>query len=446
MTRPEYKYAINRAGLNLSYCTLGDGPNTILWVPNFVGRVDVLWLNPSMNRFLGRLATVGRLVAFDMAGMGGSDPIAPDELPTMEQWMDDVRVILDAESIERVTLICMDSAAAPGALFAATHPDRVSGMVLFGSFARLERDDDYPLGIPRELRERAVDGWMRVWGTGKQLTITSPSLANDEITREWSAFIERASGPRRLWRPIFEMIAQIDIRDVLPAIRVPTLVMHRTDDHWVNVELGRWLAQHIPGARFAELPGDDHYPFFGDSEAVLREIRAFVSGEHDVAGAEDRALATLLFTDIVDSTARAADLGDSQWRVLLDRHDDGVRAALGRFRGREVKTMGDGFLATFDGPARAVRCALEITDLARAIGLQVRAGLHTGEIEIRGEDVAGIAVALAARVAASAGPGEVLTSQTVKDLTIGSGLAFDDRGAYALKGLPGEWRLYAVTP
>lgn len=445
MARPEFKYAVNRAGLNLSYCTLGDGSPHILWVPNFVGRVDTFWLNPSLTRFLTRLAAFGRLTAFDMAGTGGSDPIAPDELPTMEQWMDDVRAVLDAESIERVTLFAMDSAGAVATVFAATHPDRVESLILFGSYARLESAEGYPIGYPPELRARGIDRWMRMWGTGGQLEWTAPSVADDPTAREWMGFVERASGPRRMWRATFEGIAAIDVRDVLPVVRVPTLVLHRSGDRWLGPEHGRYLAENIAGARYVEIEGDDHYPWFGDTDPILREVRGFISGASDAAGDDDRALATLLFTDIVDSTARAATMGDARWRDLLDRHDDGVRAALQRFRGREVKTTGDGFLATFDGPARAVRCALSIREVARDLGIEVRAGLHTGEVEMRGEDVSGLSVALASRVASLAGAGEVLVSQTVKDLTIGSGLGFDEHGTHEMKGVPGEWRLYAAS-
>lgn len=438
-------YAINSAGLHVAYWTVGDGPPDIVWVPNFVGSGDAFWLWEPMARYFRRLASMGRLTHFDCSGTGGSDPIEPGRIPTMEQWMDDIRVVLDAVGIERATLFAMDSGGPFATLFAATHPDRVAGLILAGAFARLERAPDYPAGWPPEARDQGIEFWLSIWGTGGQLEITAPDLAGDESAREWFGLVERIGGPPRMRRAIFEMITAIDIRDVLPAVRVPTLVVHRTGDRWIRVEHGRYLGEHIPGARYVELPGDDHYPFVGDSDAILAEVREFVTGARDEHADEERVLATVLFTDIVDSTSRAAELGDRKWRDLLDRHDDGVRDALRRFRGREVKTTGDGFFATFDGPARAVRCARSISDLGRSLGVEIRAGLHCGEVEIRGDDVGGISVHVGARVAAMARPSEVLVSQTVKDLTIGSGLTFDDRGSHTLKGVPGEWRVYSVA-
>lgn len=440
------KYVKNAAGLHIAYWTLGDSQPDLIWVPNFTGNADVMWQWEPLARFLGEVASLGRLVQFDSAGTGGSDPIEPDALPTMEQWMDDVRCVMDAEDIERATLLSMDSGGPVATLFAATHPDRCAGLMLFDSFARLEQAPDYPIGNPQNEREAALDGWEAVWGTGKQVNLTVPELADDEEFRAWCAFLERASGPYRMRRPIFEMISRLDVRDVLPAVRVPTTVVHRTGDRFIRIAHGRYLAEHIPGARFVEVPGTSHYPFFGDTEPILREIREFVTGSRESPDADDeRILATVLFTDIVDSTKRAVEIGDRRWREVLDRHDAIVRDSLQRFRGREIKSTGDGFLATFDGPARAVRCARAIRDVARSAGIDIRAGLHTGEIEIRGEDVGGLSVHVGARVSALAGGGEVFVSQTVKDLTIGSGLTFDERGAHELKGVPGEWRVYSVV-
>jgi len=443
--KPRYAYVQNASGLNVSYLTLGRGSQDIVWMPNFTGRMDAAWLNPILQRFLRRLASIGRLLSFDTSGTGGSDPIPPDQLPTMEQWMDDIRAVMDAEGSERATLFAMDSAGALAMVFAATHPDRVQRLVLANSYARLASDHDYPLGFPLEAQRAGVEWWLKRWGTGTQLELTAPSIAGDESYRDWMGFVERSSAPRRMWRAIFEMIGSIDVRHVLPAIRVPTLVIHRAGDRWIPAALGRFVADSIAGARFVEVPGEDHYPWLGDTEPIFAEVRPFVTGPNVLAFDEDRALATLLFTDIVGSTARAAEIGDARWRDLLDRHDDGVRIALDRFRGREIKTTGDGFLASFDGPARAVRCALAIAAFARDLGIEVRAGLHTGEVELRGDDIAGLSVALASRVAALAGPGQVLTSQTVKDLTIGSGLGFDDRGMHTLKGVPGEWRVFEAS-
>ena len=445
MDKPRYKYVENAAGLNISYLTLGRASPDIVWMPNFTGRLDAVWLNPINRRFLSRLASIGRLLTFDTSGTGGSDPIAPDQLPTMEQWMDDIRAVMDAEGSERATLFAMDSAGSLAMVFAATHPDRVSSLILTNSYARLERDDDYPFGYSPEQKQSGVDWWLKRWGTGLQLELTGPSVAGDEDYRDWMAFIERASSPKRMWRAVFEMIASIDVRDVLPAIRVPTLVIHRAGDRWIRPEMGRYLADQISGARFVEVPGEDHYPWLGDTEPILQEVRTFVTGAQGPAAEDDRSLATLLFTDIVGSTSHAAELGDAQWRNLLDRHDDAVRGALQRFRGREIKTTGDGFFASFDGPARAVRCARVVTDAARELGMEVRAGLHTGEVEARGSDVTGLSVHLAARVAALAGPGQIFVSQTVKDLTIGSGLLFEERGAHTLKGIPGQWQVYELV-
>lgn len=442
MTRPPIKYVQNSTGQHLAYWTFGEGSPDIVWVPNFVGHTDAYWMHEPMAQFLRRVASIGRLTTFDRAGTGGSDPIEPDELPTMEQWMDDVRAVMDAEGIERPVLLAMDAGGPIACTFAATHPDRCSALVLVASFARLERSDDTPFGYPPELRGKAIDAWLELWGNGGQIEITAPSVAGQDAWREWFAFMERLSGPVRMRRPIFEIIASLDVRDVLPAVHVPTLVLHRTGDRWVDVEHGRYLARRIPNARLVELPGEDHYPFL-DSDPMLAEIREFLTGARDET-VDDRVLATVLFTDIVDSTVRAAELGDRRWAELLDRHDETVRDALRRFRGREIKTTGDGFLATFDGPARAVRCARAIRDAARALGIEIRAGLHTGEMERRGDDVGGLSVHVGARVAALAQAGEVLVSQTVKDLTIGSGLTFRDRGARELKGIPGEWRIYAL--
>lgn len=443
MSRPPIKYVKNAAGLNVAYWTFGEGPPDILWVPNFTGNCDVLWMHEPLARYLRKLSSIGRLTAFDSSGTGGSDPIEPDKLPTIEQWMDDVRAVMDAEKIDRATLFAFDSGGPVVTTFAATHPDRCASLILVNSYARLQRADDYPPGVPEELNSQAIDFWLSIWGTGSQLAITAPSLADDESWREWFAMLERLSGPPMMRRPVFEMISSIDVRDVLPTVHVPTLVIHRTGDRWIRVGHGRYLAEHIADAQYIELQGDDHYPFIGDTESILREVRAFVGGAREEF-VEDRVLATVLFTDIVDSTKHAARLGDQRWRDLLDRHDDAVRDALGLFRGREVKTTGDGFLATFDGPARAVRCARKVKDTAHSMGIEIRAGLHCGEMEMRRDDVGGLAVHVGARVAALAGAGEVLVSQTVKDLTIGSGLSFVDRGVQSLKGIPGEWRIYAL--
>lgn len=443
MKRPPIKYAKNLAGRNVAYWTFGEGPPDILWMSNFSGVNDGTWMWEPTARFLRGMSSIARTTHFDCSGTGGSDPIEGNRIPTLEDWMDEARIVMDAEGIERATLVGVDSGGPASIVFAATHPDRCAGLFLFNTFATLTRDDEYPFGYPAELRDKAIAMWLNQWGTGGQLALTAPSVADDEDMRDWMGFLERMSGPVSMRRPIFEMIAGLDVRPILPTLQVPTLVVHRTRDRWLLPEHGKYLAENIPGARYVEHPGIDHYPFFGDVDAVLAELGEFVTGVRADRHDEERVLATVLFTDIVDSTRLAAEAGDRTWRLTLDRHDNAVRDAIKRFRGREIKTMGDGFLATFDGPARAVRCAHAIRTAAGSLGLQIRAGLHCGEVELRGEDVGGISVHVGSRVAELADPGEVLVSQTVKDLTIGSDLVFQDRGIHELKGVPGDWRVYA---
>jgi class 3 adenylate cyclase len=440
---PNVKFTPNQAGLHVAYSALGQGPPDLLWVPNFTSHVDAWWLMPQGPRFIEGLADIGRLIQFDQPGTGASDSVAPDALPTMEQWMDDVRVVLDAEGVESATLIAEDSAGPVALLFAASHPGRTRGLVLLNSYARMERAPDYPWGFPPEIRAEGLEFWRRIWGTGDQLHITAPSYANDpEVRRVWG-LVERLSASPTMARALFAMIAAIDVREVLPAVRVPTLVLHRVDDPWIRVGHGRYLAEQIPDAEFVELPGDAHYAYaFGDTDEVVARISEFVTGTPREALRTQRVLATLLYTDIVDSTRRAAQLGDAAWRKLLDDHDRLSSRQVKSFRGRIIKSTGDGILASFDGPARAVRCAHAIRTSLRALDIEIRAGLHTGEVELRGEDVGGIAANVAARVVGAAGAGDVLVSQTVKDLTIGSGIDYDDLGAHALKGVPGDWRLY----
>ncbi|MCA1840943.1 MAG: alpha/beta fold hydrolase [Actinomycetota bacterium] len=443
MSRPPIKYAKNAAGLNIAYWTLGDGPPDLVYVPNFVTNVDLLWLFEPVARILRRLASVGRLTEFDTSGTGVSDSIPVDELPTMEQWMDDVRVVMDAEGIERATLISQDSGGPVAALFAATHPDRTAGLVLLGSYARMLSAPDYPWGYPSERRTHALDEFLEMWGTGKQLQVTGPTVADDAAWQEWVGVMERAVSVR-MRRPLFEMLQSVDVRAVLPAVRVPTLVIHRQGDRYIRASLGRFLADNIEGAKYVELPGDDHYWFMGDSGRIVDEIRNFVIGAREDPQETDRVLATLMFTDIVDSTGYAARLGDRRWRELLDRHDEVVRESLRHFRGQEVKATGDGFLATFDGPARAIRCALSLNQQMSSLGIELRTGLHTGEVEQRGEDLGGIAVHIGARVMAEAEPSEILVTGSVPPLVTGSGITFEDQGIRDLRGIPGEWRLFAV--
>lgn len=447
MQRPPILYATNTSGLKIAYWTIGDpsGGVDIVWVPNFGSSADCWWMIPDLADFWHRFSRIGRVTLLDVSGLGGSDPIPLGTLPPLEQWMDDVRCVMDAEGIEKPTLMATDWAGPVALLFAATHPERVSNLILFDSFARFERADDYPAGVPGEYLQTIIDTTVAWWGTGAQFQITAPDLANDAEMREWVAFSERTSIPPSMRRPCFEMFCRIDVRDVLPSVRAPTLVLHRSGDVWIRVEHGRYLADHIAGARLVELDGNDHFPFYGDSDLVIASVREFLTGERTDEIDDDRVLATMLFTDIVDSTKRAAAMGDRRWRELLDKHDNIARQTVQRFRGRVVQMTGDGVFATFDGPARAVRCASAIRGATATIGVPIRVGLHTGEVELRGDNVGGINVHVGARVGALAQQGEILVSGTVKDLTIGSGLAFEDRGEHSLKGVPGVWRLFALS-
>jgi pimeloyl-ACP methyl ester carboxylesterase len=425
--------------LNVAYRVLGTGPLDLVWVPNWVSNVD--WIDePIFERFFQRLASFARVIVFDRRGTGLSDP--SDGAPDLEERMDDIRAVMDAAGSERAALFGYSEGGPMTALFAASHPDRVSALILFGSYAKTAATEDYPWGPAK------MDGrWGRMianWGTGRNLVEWVPSVAGDESTQAWWGRYERNAVSPGALLEILRLNAEIDIRDVLSAIRVPTLVIHRTDDQTISVENSRYLAEHIPGARLVELPGADHSAAFGDSDAVIAETEEFLTGARE-AHQPDRVLATVLFTDIVDSTGHLNRLGDRRYRDLLARHHGLIRRELQRFRGREVKTIGDGFLATFDGPARAIRAGREITRCVRDLGVQLRCGLHTGEVEVIGDDVGGIAVHIAARVTDAADPDEVLVSSTVKDLVVGSGLHFSDRGTRELRGVPGEWRLYALA-
>lgn len=442
MQIPETKYA--RSGdLSIAYSVSGDGPLDVVVCSNWTSHVEATWEWPSYARLVHRLGRLGRVILFDLPGNGLSDPVSLSELPTIEQWMDYVRVVMDAAGSERAVLFAQAAATGLAVPFAATHPDRVAALVVFSGFARVHRTEDYPFGVPEEHRQTGMDWWLKRWGTARQLELTGPSLVDDPFEVEPMSRFERYSATPSVARLFFRMIADMDVRAVLPTVRVPTLVIHRRGNRWIRVEHGRYLAEHIEGARYVELDGDEHYPFHGDMATVVREIASFLEAL-PTHREEERMLATILVTDLVGSTERAAELGDARWRELLDRHDAVVREQLLQFRGREVRSTGDGFVATFDGAARAVRCAGAIRDALRGLALDVRAGLHTGEIELRGGGIDGIAVHLAARVADAAEAGVVLVSQTVKDLTVGARLDFESRGRHAFKGVPGEWEVYAA--
>jgi len=435
----EIEYA--RSGdVNIAYQVVGGGPRDLVLVPGFVSHLEEDWTEPGSARFLDRLASFSRLIRFDKRGTGLSD--RPGGLPDLETRMDDVRAVLDAVGSERAALFGYSEGGPMSVLFAATYPDRTSALVLYGTYAkRRDPDDDYPWAPTRENRLETAKEIEESWGVDADLGTMAPNA--DPAFRQWFARRARASASPAAARDLVLMNAQIDVRAVLPAIQVPTLVLHRTGDRDSRPEEGRYIAGHIPGARFVELEGHAHVPMI-DPDQIVDEIEEFLTGVRR-APEPDRVLATVLFTDIVGSTEKAAALGDHAWLELRETHHAVVRRELGRFRGREIDTAGDGFLATFDGPARAVRCAAAVTDAVRDLGLEVRAGVHTGEIELVGDKVGGIAVHIGARVAARAEPGEVLVSSTVKDLVAGSGIAFAERGRAELKGLPGDWALFAVV-
>jgi pimeloyl-ACP methyl ester carboxylesterase len=439
---PETKYAKSN-GLNIAYQVIGDGPLDLVFVMGWVSHLDYFWEEPSFARFLRRLASFSRLIAFDKRGTGLSDRVSIKELPTLEERMDDVRAVMDAAGSQRAALMGISEGAPLCALFAASYPERTSALVIIGGYARRIWDNDYPWGIKPEQRRAFLDEIKKDWGGPVGLAERAPSMAHDERFRRWWATYLRMGASPGAVLALTEMNSQIDVRQVLPAIRVPTLILHRTGDLTLGVEQGRYMAEKVPGAKFVELPGDDHLPFVGDQDALIDEVEEFLTGVRP-AHEPDRVLATVMFTDIVGSTERVRILGDRAWRDLLESHDAIVRKHLERYRGREVTTTGDGFLATFDGPARAIRCACGIAGDLRAIGIEIRAGVHTGECEVRGEDIRGIAIHIAARVAELANPGEVLASGTVRDLVAGSGIEFQDRGAHPLKGISDEWRLFAI--
>jgi pimeloyl-ACP methyl ester carboxylesterase len=441
---PETRYA-KSGDVNIAYQVVGEGPLDLVLVHGWVQSFDPGWEIEPIRRFYERLASFSRLILFDKRGTGLSDRVPIDDLPTLETRMDDMRAVLDVVGAERAAVLGHSEGGAMCALFAATYPERAQALVMVGSSARTRWAPDYPLGATDDEIDELERLILDDWGAGAVRTLLqqlAPSIADDEeLVQAHTRAALRAASPAAA-AALTRMSAMIDIRQLLPAIRVPTMVLYRADE--VLAAASRYLGERIPGARVVELPGVDHMPWLGDQAVVLDEIEEFLTGVRPHP-ALDRVLATVLFTDIVGSTELVADLGDRRWRDVLEQHNAIVRRELERFRGRELNTAGDGFLATFDGPARAVACAVSIRDAAKAVGLQIRFGLHTGELELAGSDIRGIAVHTGARVAAKAGPGEVLTSSTVRDLVAGSGLEFEDRGSHELKGVPGEWHLYAVS-
>ena len=443
MDAPETRYTKN-GDVHVAYQVFGDGGPDLVFLAEFWNSIEAMWEQPDYRRFLERLGSFARVICIDQRGTGSSDPVSLSELPTLEVWTDDVITTMQAAGSSKASVLGVGGGGGVGMLFAATTPERVNALVLLNTTARYTRAPDYPWGSSPEFEARIEKELEFGWGRGVLLETVGPNVAGDPAFRSWWARYQRLGSSPGTVLAMRHMLQQLDVRDVLPSIRVPTLVVSRRDNRLVEAAHGRYLGEHIPGARYVEVEGDDYFPFIGNADLILDEIEEFLTGSRPSSGS-DRMLATILVTDIVDSTARASALGDLAWRDVMGRHHELVRRELERHRGREVDTAGDGFLATFDGPARAIRCAVEITQAVRDLGLEIRVGLHTGEIELEDDHVRGIAVHIGSRVGALAGPSEVLVSSTVKDLVAGSGLVFEEAGERELKGLPDRWRLYRVV-
>lgn len=434
----ETRYARN-GDLRVAYRASAPGERDFIFVPNWFTNCEALPELPSLRGWVEAVTSLGRLIFFDQPGTGASDPIAPGAMPTLEQWADSITAVLDDLGSREAVLLASVGALATGALFAATHPSRTTALIVLEGYAdpRGQRPDGSDA-------DEELAAFVSMWGTGEWQHSINPDMPwNEEIRAAWAREERLAASPGTV-ALVLPLVADVDVRAVLPTVRVPTLVLHHSGDALIPPVWGQNVADHIANAKYVELPGRNLYHFVEPWRESFQEIAAFLTG-HQPDVEDDRVLATVLFTDIVDSTRMAAELGDSNWRALLDAHDAVVRSQLARFRGREVNTSGDGFLATFDGPQRAIRCAMAIRDAVHPLGIEVRAGLHTGECELRGNDIGGIAVHIGARVSALAVPNDVLVSSTLRDLVIGSGLEFDDRGTHQLKGVPGEWHLFAVT-
>jgi class 3 adenylate cyclase len=437
---PETKYA--RSGdISIAYQVVGDGAVDVIYVPPFVSNLELQWQDPQQARYLQRLASFSRLVMFDKRGTGLSDRSG---VATLEERMDDVRAVMDVVGVERAAVFGTSEGGAMSLLFATTYPERVQALILYGAYARIRSAPDYPDGLSPEFAAARLEDLRSRWGQGIMATFMAPERAADVAFMERQARWERLSASPGAAVALYQLICEIDVRHLLPTVRVPTLILHREGDP-THAPRSRFLGRHIPGARMVELPGREYYPFLGDQDTLLGEIEEFLTGTRSRPDV-DRVLATVLFTDIVDATRTAVELGDEKWRELLESHHTLIRDEIKRFRGREVDTAaGDGFLAAFDGPARAVRAAVAIVNRVRPLGLRVRAGIHTGECDVMDNKLSGVAVHTGARVASKAEPDEVLVSSTVKDLVAGSGLRFRDRGTFELKGIPGRWQLYSVA-
>jgi len=438
------RYTTTDEGTYLAYQVSGQGPIDLVVPITGSAAIELVWEEPAFSGFISRLASFSRLITFDPRGFGSSGRLDPDSIPAVQTWLDDIVSVMDAVGSRNAALLAWGESAGATMFFAATYPERTASLVLVNAYARYTRHEDTPWGLPTNLISTYVNTIKDMWGTGGCFELLAPSLVStDEARRRWGR-IERLTATPDVLEAATRAVFEADVSQVLPTIQAPTLAISRRGDRHVRSEHGRYVASLIPNARFLELSGDDHIPYAGQDEQLVDEVEEFLTGVRP-APVLDRVLTTVLFTDIVGSTERAAQLGDRQWREILDEHHAVVRQNLERFHGNEVNTTGDGFLASFDGPARALRCACAIRDGVKTLGIDIRAGLHTGEVERHGGDLAGIAVHIGSRVAAAASAGEVLVSRTVKDLVTGSGIAFEDRGERELRGVPGTWQLYAVS-
>jgi class 3 adenylate cyclase len=446
VTRPETRYAQAAEGGYVAHQVFGAGSVPLVFVTNWITNLDAMWEEPTMAAYFEQLARFAKVLCFDKRGTGVSDPVPLSNLPRLEEWMDDVSTVMDAAHVERAALLGDTEGGPMAMMFAASHPERVSALVLVNTFARWRRAGDYPIGMPRETADKLVDRYGQHYGvTNEILAFTAPSLAHDPRIARWFTRYQRLGMPPGAAATMYRWVTELDVRSVLPSIRVPTLVLQRAGALHHRAAFGRYLAEHIQDAKYVELPGADTLPFSaGDFGPLLDEVEEFLTGTRTVP-VLNRQLATVMLTDIVGSTSIASERGDAAWVELVRQHDEIVREHLDTFRGREVDRTGDGFLATFDGPARAVTCAARLTDALRARGITIRAGIHTGEVELVGGALRGLAVHIAARVMAAAERGGVLVSSTVRDLVVGSGIEFTDRGTHELKGVPGTWALSEVV-
>jgi class 3 adenylate cyclase len=436
-------YTKTTEGAYLAYQVTGDGPIDLVIPVTGSAAAELIWYEPPFSRFISRLASFSRLITFDPRGFGSSGRLDAESVPAVQTWKDDITSVMDAAGSQAAAFLAWGEAAGATMFFAATTPERVKGLVLVNSYARYLRSDETPFGLPEDLVSSYVGAIEHAWGTGVCFEMLAPAMVTTEDARRHWGRVERLTATPDVLAAATRAVFESDVSDVLPAIQSPSLVISRRGDRHVRLEHSQYVASRIPGAKLLELSGDEHIPFAGEADQLLDEVEEFLTGVAP-RPVPDRVLATVLLTDIVRSTELAAELGDRRWRTVLDDHHAVVRRNLDRFRGNEINTTGDGFLATFDGPARALNCACAIRDEIRTLGIDIRAGIHTGEVEIHGDDLAGLGVHITARVAGEASAGEVLASRTVKDLVAGSGIGFSDRGEHQLKGVPGSWSLFVV--